>query len=145
MGVDLDGDDEKGEDPEHAKKVKRPIQFMKKNDKKKSVKKESADDWMNSFSSYTSPLNQMTSENDFWKDINSYCHDSLQKYNDGMPTVKEDMLIVPSGEQQEQSKPAPGEVGFAPQQKLGDFSQQPDYQLPSLAENKRPWSTWFNK
>lgn len=130
MGGDDEGDNGDGEGAD----MKRPLGFMKKKGMKKKMnkkmKKESANpqnDFLQSFNSYTAPGNQMTSEDAWWKSVNSHFNNPDQKFGDGFTEYMEDYLIDPNAAEQfrsendKQKGPTPGEVGFAPQQRMGYF------------------------
>jgi hypothetical protein len=115
-------DDEEGDDEVEEKDVKRPLGFMKKKMKKgmkKKMQKEGNEDFLQSFNSYVSPKNQMTSEQEFWKSIEGHYQNQNTKYSDGFTEYLEDYLIKP--QEQDGQQPSAGEVGFAPQQRMGWF------------------------
>jgi len=133
-GIDLDNDDEEGEDEEHAEKVGRPLGFMKKKGMKKKMKKKMKkesvgpdNDFLQSFNSYAAPENQMTSEESWWKSVTGHFANPDQKFSDGFTEYMEDYLIDPQAQQNfvqgngQQHGPRPGEVGYAPQQRMGWF------------------------
>lgn len=139
-GEDLDGDNEMGEPEDHiakikAKKAPMPLGFMK-----KKMKKENAENFLSDLqNAYMSPKNQTDTEEEFWSSIKGYDYDPNKKFNDGFTEIKEDMLLPAQPVvEQPSAAPQPGEVGFAPQQRLDT-----NYQLPPLEEGKKPRKTWF--
>lgn len=142
-GEDLDGDDEMGEPEDHiakikAKKAPMPLGFMK-----KKMKKESVEDMLADLSNaYLSPKNQMGTEEEFLRSMKTYNYDPKQKFDDGMSFLKKEDLLIPAPVVEQPAAPAapaPGEVGFAPQQKM-DMG----YELPPLEEGKKPRASWLS-
>lgn len=112
-GKDLDGDNEEGEPEDHAEKVAQPL-FQKKQGKKqakkqtKKMKKESTD--------------MSDEEQDWWNSVHSMIGAPQTKFSDGWSEYHEDALIPPSDPNAQVAKseePGPGEIGFAPQQRVG--------------------------
>lgn len=111
---DLDNDEEEGEPEEHKKKV---LGYMSKKDKKKTkkgVKKESTEEFLNSIFNSYSPSKEIEDNDDsFWDSLTSQYGNPKEKFGSG---IQEDYLIPPTTSQE----PAPGDVGFAPQQRIGN-------------------------
>lgn len=140
-GEDLDGDGEMGEPEDHIAKIKSkkapmPLGFMKKKMKKENTEADFFGDLQNA---YMSPKNQTNTEEEFWSSIKGYNYDPNKKFNDGFTEIKEDMLLPEQPPVVEApAAPQPGEVGFAPQQRLDT-----NYQVPPLDESKKPKKSWF--
>lgn len=100
-GEDLDGDEEEGEDMAHKEKVMGPMFSKKKS--KKGMKAESAE------------------EDEWWASVKSMLGPAPNtKYSDGWSEYHEDALLPPNDPNAQVSQePSPGDVGFAPQQRLG--------------------------
>jgi hypothetical protein len=157
MDADADGDEDMGdedvdgeEDGEGAegdediafsgsKDKKVPLGFMKKKMAKK-MKKESVEDFMSNLSSSYTP--KPTADDDFWTSISGHHYDFNKKFSDGFSEYKEDYLISPEAPvaQAETEQPKPGEVGFAPQQRIDTGL---GYDLPPLDESKKPTQSWW--
>jgi len=116
VDIDVDVDDEEEEEdvpPMMAKKK------MKGKMKKKMAKK--------GCKTCKASSKKMTKEDQEWynsvkRQVDS---DPNRKYNDGLPSISEDALLAPEQEpeadQMTPNEPQPGEVGYAPEQKIGWF------------------------
>lgn len=131
--VDADaGDGEEIEDDEEGgADMKRPLGFMKKKGMKKKMKKEATnpqDEFMKSFNSYTAPTEQSTTEDAWWQSVTSHFSNPNQKFSDGFSEYMEDYLIDPEAQKNflNGGEPKPGDVGAAPQQRMGWFGSQID-------------------
>jgi hypothetical protein len=107
---DVDMDDDMGGCGEEGEEVatfsgKKSCKNSSKKSEKKSEKKMKA---------------ESTEEQDWWNSIKSMVNSNPnQKYGDGWSEYHEDALFAPAEpETTAQKEPGPGEVGFAPQQKL---------------------------
>lgn len=145
MGDEDMGDEGEGEEGDKdiafagSKDKKVPLGFMKKKMSKK-MKKESVEDFMSNLSSSYTP--KPVSDDDFWTSISGHNYDFNKKFSDGFSEYKEDYLIVPEAPaaQAETEQPKPGEVGFAPQQRIDTGL---GYDLPPLDESKKPTQSWW--
>ena len=99
-GEDLDGDNEEDEDEDHAAMVNRPMMSKKKS--RKNMKKEDAD---------------------WWASLKRQIAHPQIKYDDGWSRYQEDSLLPPTDPNAEvaQKEPGPGDVGYAPQGRIGGF------------------------
>jgi len=102
--LDKDSKDEEGDeediDDKDVAKDKITLMMSKKKSKKKMTKEQS--DW------YNSVIGQLNS-------------DPNQKSWDGFSTLEEDALLPPQDQNAGLSEPGPGEVGFAPSQRVGTW------------------------
>jgi hypothetical protein len=108
-GEDLDGDEEEGESEEHQEKIAaKAVPQMSKKKSKKTMQKEAF----------------LDNDEEWMASIKSMLHsDPNQKYDDGFTRYYEDALFTPIDTdnltQAIRPEPGAGEVGFAPQSKIG--------------------------
>jgi len=115
-GEDLDGDDEEGEDEDHIAAVKgkkKPFPpapmdtpMMSKKKSKKKMKSEAF----------------LDNDEEWLASVRGMMHSDLnQKFDDGFTRYYEDALFTPVDPNQsvQSDEPGPGQVGFAPSQRLG--------------------------
>jgi hypothetical protein len=124
---DGDGDDDHHDDDgEDAPK----FGFMK--DKKKKSKKQRKDEaafWEDINANYGVPKNEIGTDEEFFDSLARQYGDPHVRFSGGVDRVDEDLLLSPDQQALIDAMPKPGEVGYAPTQRVGGAffaSQQPD-------------------
>lgn len=127
------GDDEGGEDDDDDEGDDAPkFGFMKDKKKckkmKKNMKQENAF-WGDIEANYKVPKDDMGTDKEFFDSLARQYGNPHVRFNGGVESVNEDLLLSPEQQALINAMPKPGEVGYAPSQRLGgDFSSsdQPD-------------------
>jgi len=134
---DGDGDDDHHDDDDEGEDAAK-FGFMKDKKSKKKKRKDEAAFWGDINANYRVPKNEVGTDEEFFDSLARQYGNPHVRFNGGVDRVDEDLLLSPEQQALIDAMPQPGEVGYAPVQRMGGgfaASQQPDLDYLGYGES----------